>query len=490
MKMNKLMLTLALGVLGVTATNSAAAYESAANRIAKQDPADSLYRTANEAMRNGNYSRAAEIFHRLTERYPSSSYADRALYFEAFSLFRAGDTRDLKTALNVLANYQIKYPAQFVKGDATTLRIRVCQALAERGDEGCAVMITTKAGGSGSSSSSSSSSTGAGRASSAASASAAAAARADAAGSGFSYRFETRDNRGCPNQDEDGDERIAALNALLQMDATRAMPILKKVLARRDACSENLRSKAVFLVSQKNTPETADILLSTAKNDPNGEVRQAAVFWLSQVRDERAIDMLADILRSSRDDELREKALFSLSQHRSTTGTQILRDFATSETNNDELREKAIFWLGQKRSPENADFLRRLYATLKNNDLKEKILFSLSQQKGMGNDQWLIDIARNTRENEELRKKALFWAGQGGANIDQLIGLYSQLPDREMREQLLFVFSQRREPAAVTKMLDVAKTDKDPELRKKAIFWLSQSRDPRVQDFLMELIDR
>ncbi len=487
MKMNKLTLTLALGVLGVTATNSAAAYEPAANRIARQDPADSLYRTANEAMRNGNYSRAAETFRRLTERYPSSTYADRALYFEAFALFRAGETKDLRTALNVLANYQTKYPAQFAKGDATTLRIRVCQALAERGDEGCAVMITTKAGGAAVAAAAGGS--GAAR-SAAAAASAAAGAAASANASGVGYRFETRDNAACPNQDENNDERIAALNALLQMDAERAMPILKKVLARRDACTEALRSKAVFLVSQKKTAETADILLNTAKNDPNREVRQAAVFWLSQVRDERAVDMLSDILRSSRDDELREKALFSLSQHRSGKATQLLRDFATAETNNNELREKAIFWLGQKRSPENADFLRRLYSTLNNTELKEKILFSLSQQKGMGNDQWLIDIARNTRENEELRKKALFWAGQGGANIDQLIGLYSQLPDREMREQLIFVLSQRREPASVTKMLDIAKTDKDPELRKKAIFWLSQSRDPRVQDFLMELINR
>jgi len=30
----------------------------------------------------------------------------------------------------------------------------------------------------------------------------------------------------------------------------------------------------------------------------------------------------------------------------------------------------------------------------------------------------------------------------------------------------------------------------DPEMRKKAIFWLGQSRDPRVQQFLMDLINK
>jgi HEAT repeat protein len=108
----------------------------------------------------------------------------------------------------------------------------------------------------------------------------------------------------------------------------------------------------------------------------------------------------------------------------------------------------------------------------------------------VGNDKWLLDIARNRSENIEIRKKALFWAGQGGASAEQLRSLYSTLPDSEMREQLIFVYSQRRDPAMVDMLLDIAKNDRDPELRKKAIFWLGQSHDPRVQQFLLDLINR
>ena len=43
---------------------------------------------------------------------------------------------------------------------------------------------------------------------------------------------------------------------------------------------------------------------------------------------------------------------------------------------------------------------------------------------------------------------------------------------------------------AMDKLFDIAKNEKDPELRKKAIFWLGQSRDPRVQQFLLDLINR
>jgi HEAT repeat protein len=161
------------------------------------------------------------------------------------------------------------------------------------------------------------------------------------------------------------------------------------------------------------------------------------------------------------------------------------------ESESQDLRDKAIFWLGQRRSSENTEFLRNLYTRIGNQDLKEKILFSLSQQKGVGNEQWLMNIAVNPKEDIELRKKALFWAGQSGVAIAEMSRLYDRMGDAEMREQVIFVLSQRqRDPAAMDKLFDIAKNEKDAELRKKAIFWLGQSRDPRVQQFLMDLINK
>jgi HEAT repeat protein len=296
--------------------------------------------------------------------------------------------------------------------------------------------------------------------------------------------------RNCsPDADEDSDDRIAALNALLQMDAERAMPILEKVLARRDPCSVALRRKAVFLVSQKRTDRTASILMNVARSDPDQEVREQAVFWLSQVPG--STGLLEEILKGNSDESIKEKALFALSQQNEPRAAQILRDFAGRESETSDLREKAIFWLGQRRSGDNTEFLRSLYSRLTNEDLKEKILFSLSQQKGAGNEQWLMNIAVNPKEDIELRKKALFWAGQSGVAISEISKLYDRMGDSEMREQVIFVLSQRQhDPAAMDKLFDIAKNEKDPELRKKAIFWLGQSRDPRVQQFLIDLINR
>ena len=424
---------------------------------AKADPADSLYRLAREAMSRGDYKRAAEIFHRIPERYPQSAYVGQALYFEAYSLYRSGGDEDLSSARDRLTQLKQRFPA-IAKKDGDPLLTRVCGELAKRGDESCAVSIDRKAQG-------------------------------DSDVTAGETRIIGQGRNCSPDADEDNDDRIAALNALLQMDAERAMPILKKVLARRDPCSVALRRKAVFLVSQKRTDETANILMSVARSDPDQETREQAVFWLSQVPG--STGLLEEILKGNGDENIKEKALFSLSQQSEPRAQQILRDFAGRDNENSDLREKAIFWLGQRRSGENTQFLRSLYSRLTNEDLKEKILFSLSQQRGAGNEQWLMDIAVNPKEDIELRKKALFWAGQSGVAISEMSTLYNRMNDTEMKEQIIFVLSQRQsDRAAMDKLFDIAKNEKDAELRKKAIFWLGQSRDPRVQQFLMDLINR
>jgi len=419
---------------------------------AKADPADSLYRLAREALSRGDYKRAAEIFHRIPERYPQSAYAGQALYYEAFALYRNGGDDDLSTARDRLTQLKQRFPS-IAKSDGASLLTRVCGELAKRGDESCAVSI-------------------------------------DSIAQGHDVADAGSQRRNCsPDADEDSDDRMAAIGALIQMDPDRAMPILQKVLARRDPCSVALRRKAVFLVSQKRTDQTANILMSVARSDPDQEVREQAVFWLSQVPG--STPLLEEILKGNGDENIKDKALFSLSQQNEPRAQQILRDFAAREGENGDLREKAIFWLGQRRSTENTEFLRSLYSRLTNEDLKEKILFSLSQQKGAGNEQWLMNIAVNPKEDIELRKKALFWAGQTGVATSELSSLYNRMADPEMKEQMIFVFSQRqRDPAAMDKLFDIAKNEKDPELRKKAIFWLGQSRDPRVQQFLMDLINK
>lgn len=408
------------------------------------DPADSLYRAARAALNRNEYRRAATLFDRISEDYPRSAYAADAPYWQAFALYRIGGTAELQAALRQLQAQRESYPQARTRRDADALATRIRGELAKQGDSRAAERVAATA--------------------------------------------ERATGRGQARGGGD-DVRVAALNAMLQMDAEQAIPILRQVLARRDAGSASLRKKAVFLVSQKQSPETENLLLSVARNDPDPGVREQAVFWLSQVPTDRAVSILGDILRTSNDARVRDKAIFALSQQQSPRAGQILRAYAAGG-NSAELQEKAIFWIGQQASADNAAFLRNLYPRLGSARLKERTLFALSQMGGQGNDRWLMSIAANPSEPAEMRKKALFWAGQGGAPIGELVSLYERMPGRDMREQLIFVYSQRRERAATDKLIDIARREQDPALRKKALFWLGQSNDPRAAQVLLEIANQ
>ena len=419
------------------------------------DPADSLMRVASDRMARGDYRGAAAAYRIAARIYPRSMRISESLYFEAFAWYRAGDLARARDALDALRK---AFPQASARGDANALRTRICGELARLGDSGCAEEVTRLS--------------------------------ASASGRSEGARSPGR-GRDCPDGDDDDDDtRIAALNALLQMDAERAMPILTKVLARRDKCSERLRRKAVFLVAQKQSAEAANILLAAAKNDPDAEVREQAVFWLSQVRDPRAAEMLVNIVNGDGDRALRERALFALSQHSSPAAGAALRAFAENERQPVELRGRAIFWLGQRSGSDQAEYLRGLYRTLGDPELRERVMFALMQKRGNGNEAFILAIVKDPKEPLDVRKKAIFYVGQMGAETVQVAALYAALDDRELREQVIFALSQRHDAAALDKLMDIAKSDPDRELRKKAIFWLGQSRDPRATAFLAELIGK
>ncbi len=431
------------------------------------DPADSLYRAARNALQRGRYREAADIMRDLRNRYPKSSYVADSYYWEAYALSRTSGSSEWRRAASVLDEQASKYPDAAAKGDARSLRAEVSARLARGGDAAAAEDVTRIA------------------------VSAATPVPPRAPKSPRAPRPPrggvaggVRSHNECDDED---DVQSAALQGLLQMDAAKALPVLKKVLARRDSGSVCLRRRAVFIVSQQGT-NAEPILLEVARTDPDAEVRGQAVFWLSQVDSPAALSALDSILKSSRDPELQDKAIFAISQHDSPKATQILRDYVMNESAPDELRGKAIFWLGQRDDEQSRAFMRDVYKRTMKQELKEKVIFSIAQSGDASSKAWLVGVVKDPKEDVEMRKKALFWLGQQHMNGAELTSLYGQLTEQELREQLVFALSQSNDKAAVDALINIAKNDKDPELRKKAIFWLGQSDDPRAAEVLEKIL--
>jgi HEAT repeat protein len=470
-------MALAAALAGVLTFGGAVQDSSAAGPPAaawlQADPADSLYRAARQALDRRDYTHAAELFARVPSRFPRSTYAGDAYYWNAFALYRIGGTSQLHAALDALDAQRESHPRAATRGDAQALERRIEGELARRGDQDAAIRVA--------------------RAAEAAVPPVPpvppvplAPPSAPAAPAAPGWSRAPGDDRCAPDED---DTKLAALSALQQMDDARARPILRRVLSRRDAASVCLRRKAAFLIAQESADGAEAILLDAARNDPDREVREQAVFWLSQVGTDNAVGALDSIVRSSRDEALRERAIFALSQQAGPRAQQALRRYAEGPDQSPELRAKAIFWIGQSGGPENDAFLRALFGRVTDDTLRKKVLFSIAQGGGAENARFLLNVARDGRQPLELRKQALFWAGQANAPIADLTALYTALTDRGLREQLLFVYSQRDEPAAVDRLLDIARHDPDRELRQKALYWLGQSADPRAAKALQDIIE-
>ena len=185
-----------------------------------------------------------------------------------------------------------------------------------------------------------------------------------------------------------------------------------------------------------------------------------------------------------------ENAIFPVTLADSVDIAPRLAAIGENESKSEDLRGQAIFWLGQTRSGRSGDYLRALYKKIRNEDVKDKVIFAMSQQHDESSQDWLIDLASNSSESIEMRKKALFWAGQTRTPISRLTAMYDRTRETAMREQMIFVFSQRKESCAIDKLMDIAKNDPDRQMRRKAMFWLGQSKDARVTAFLTDLITR
>lgn len=422
------------------------------------DSADDLFRQARVELRRRNYEEAVDLFRTLRNRFPDSRYVPQAMYYEAFSLQRIGGEDNMRRALEILDLQIERYPDE--SRDASSLRIQVLGALGRRGDAAAAAEIAA-------------------RAEQVAGVQAVPAPRAEGEVGVVVVPGPVQ---------EDDDVRMQALNALLQMDAGNAIPILKRVLQNRRADNVGLRRRAIFLVSQKRSDEREEILLDAVRNDPDDEVKQQAVFFLSQVRTDAAVDALDSILQNATDERIQERAVFALSQHRSERAGQILRDYVRRTDVPTDLRARAIQSLGQRR--DNTSFLRDLYGELQDPDLRAQVMFAVSQTRDPENAQFLIGIAADETAPMDARKRAIFWAGQMRVARSELVGLYDRTEDIDFKEQLLFVYGQSRDSSAVTKLIDVARNETNPRLQSRAIFWLGQSRDPRAVTVLEEIINR
>ncbi|HEU5218988.1 MAG TPA: HEAT repeat domain-containing protein [Gemmatimonadales bacterium] len=431
-------------------------------------PEDSMYRAAREALNRGEYSRASTMFRTLEQKYPRSRVAPAVLYWQAFALYRAGSTDELRRALEVLKAQQERYPDAAADGEAATLRTRLQAALAARGD-----------------------------------AAAAAALRQASAG-------------GPTCDKEDVEVRAEALNALAQINPPEARPTLKKVLARRDECSVRLRRSAVYILGRIGTEEASADLIEVAKGDPDPSVRTDAILMVGRSPGNATVKTLEQLFAESTDDRTRQAVLASLRSRGGPEARRVLRSIIERNDVPEKMRADAISQLGagsadarrvaveaasaqggtgarrtvEAGDEEDAVYLRGTYGKTESQTVKAAIISAVARIGGTANDQWILAIARNRDEDMLLRREALSRLRSTSLTVDDLGKLFDSLSERELRAAVVYQLATRDDDAAVDKLIEIARSGTDPQIRRTAISALARRKDPRTTKLLLDLVER
>jgi HEAT repeat protein len=424
------------------------------------DPADSVYRLAHEILGRGDYGRAAQMFREIAQKYPKSSYQDDLPYFEAFARYRIGTTDELRTAAKLLepraskligttsaSNQSVRtfYTSRrgASEGDVVGLYVRVNSALAQRGDRGAADIV----------------------------------AKAAQAGANTCDR-------------EDMQVRAEAMSALSQMDPAAALPILRRVLDKKDECTVELRRRAVFMLGRRADGEAASLLATTAKSDPSASVRSEAISWLPKLQGDAGVNMLEEILRTEQDERIQRsviRALVSSDNQRARSSMRALIDRKDAPIN---LRVEAISSFNNDRATtDDAAYLRSLYSRADTDRVKDAIINAVARIGGQENEQWVLNLAKSPNEPSQLRATAIARLVRSNISIADLSKLYDAADSYDVRSRIVSVLENRKEPEAADKLVDIIRNSTVVNIRNQALNALTRRKDPRSVQLLQDILE-
>jgi len=434
-------------MLGIAVVLPLAAQQSAGvpspDPTAPRPPAsaqvDAAYDTATVALDRGDYARAIDLFTDIANQ--NGDRADAALYWVAYAQQRQGDGGG---AINTIGVLRREFPESAWLDDADHL---VAEIRGARGDVGDAPR----------------------------------ASRSRGSGRG----------QNAPRADEDtGDDmRLYALNALMHVDAERAVPLLEKIIRSDD--SIEIRQRALFVLLQSHGEEAIELVAEVARDDSDPEMRIYALRHLGMFGGPETAALMDDIYAQSTDIEVKEAIIAG---YMMTGSTDKLYEIARNEAVH-ELRVAAIRHLAMAGG---ADELWDLYESESSVEAREAILQTVFMT---GDQARLLQVAR-TEPNIQLRRVAIRGLGMMGdghgdedsesadAAIDmsaELLELYRANEDVEIRGAILQALWMRGE---VQPLIGLYEETDDPELRRRIVQALSMVDDEEAIDFLIRLIEQ
>jgi len=277
-----------------------------------------------------------------------------------------------------------------------------------------------------------------------------------------------------PDQQNDDDLKLLAIQGLQQMDPAQGVPLLEKIL--QGSQSPRLKERALFVLAQSDSARAQQVLAGVAKGNSNPDLQRKAIQYLGMNGSTTNRQLLADIYASSADIDIKRQILRSFMM---AGDKQRVLAAATGEKS-PELRSEAVRQLGMLGA---RDELWQLYQKETSVDVKQQML----QGMMMGGDVAHLTEVATSETNMQLRRRAIQQLGMlgGGRSGDTLVNIYNKQTDADVKRAAidgLFISSN------ASALVALARKESDRELKRYIVGKLALMNAPEARDYMLELL--
>jgi hypothetical protein len=274
----------------------------------------------------------------------------------------------------------------------------------------------------------------------------------------------------------DEETKLIALNALLNSDPERAVPILEKVI--HGNCSPKMKEKALFTLAQSDSQKAQQILLSLAKanNDPDLQRRAIPFIGMNGTPSNRAI--LREIYNGATDPNVKEAVFKAWLM---CGGKEDVLAVARTEKS-PELRKEAIRYLGMMGGRTE---LREMYKSSPDAETRDAVVHAMLLN---GDAEGLGEIA-NVEKDPKVLASAIKTLGLigGDESLRTLVNIYNSHSDVESKKQVinaLFLHNAGKE------MVELARKETNPQLKRELVSKMSLMKSPEITEYMMEILNK
>ncbi len=277
-----------------------------------------------------------------------------------------------------------------------------------------------------------------------------------------------------PDQQNDDDLKLLAIQGLQQMDPAQGVPLLEKIL--QGTQSPRLKERALFVLAQSNSPRAQQVLADVAKGGSNPDLQRKAIQYLGIHGSTANRQLLADIYGASSDVDVKRQILRSFGV---AGDRQRVLTAATNEKS-PELRAEAVRSLGMMGA---RDELWQLYQKESSVEVKQQMLGGMMMS---GDVAHLTEVA-NSEPNMDLRRRAIQQLGMagGGRSGDTLVNIYNRQSDAGVKRAVIDgLFVSGNAGALVT----LARKESDRDLKRRMVEKLTLMDAREAQEYMLELL--